>query len=264
MRYRVAIFTSIIFLLICISVMAKPNQKELYQVLKQTFEDETFVNEMLTNLGVPQHLMKTFQYHYKEMGKTDIVLNGLTQDMLAISGILDGKSDADIEKVAQKFGAAWFQSKSVAGISRLAPKDQRVYFQIVVDLAKYTPNDVCNNLVDGNLSSVETQAAELRALAYLSKDKVARYLSVARRALRAEVSETPTRSSLSQTEREFAQAAYQNELEKAIEESDDLEWIGSEPTNKCLAARLAFESALQIEGAVGDWVMIMLSNDLRR
>ena len=193
-------------------------------------------------------------------------MDAFVSEIVNAQTIFEQMPQAQIESFAQEYSAAWFQEKAVRGVSRLPASDQRHFFALAIDIMRLVPADFCAGTMRNTVDSVTSTHVEARALAFLDDTKIARYLSILRRSVAAEISDDPLFIPLSPSEKKIAEQIYEQRFvdalldhprsEQLIAAAEMNDWTPDRDV--CDFSILALEVGLVVEGAVGDWVIRLL------
>lgn len=172
-----------------------------------------------------------------------------------------------MSSAAVEFGAAWFQAKSVEGVRRLPVDERRRFFSMALEVTSKMNSRECAAVLRGKLDAVASGIAEIAIVQEFDLNWISTYLSITRMALIAELGKYPAFIPLTPSERRFAEEALSSKLIADLEKDPRSEFLvlGAELSPSapdeavCGFGLLVMNSALSLEGQVGDWVVRYLS-----
>lgn len=235
--------------------------------LERAYRNPSTLSLVMHQLNIPQELEPFVREHFEAIGQEDSYLDYISREVALNEAYItrsDGSLDTDR---IHELTAAVSQDQIAKGVARLSPTDQRAFYSLLVQMMRRMPTSTCGRVARAELNAVESQSAELSAMIGLPPARLRLYFSVTRRSLLAEINGVPTPIPLTPSEAAMAESAQSEALSLALERHPRAEFLFealmqptiAAPEDVCEVVIMVMDTALSVEGTVGDWVMRLMT-----
>ena len=253
------------------TAQAAPDYDAIVSEMEAVFEgladDEQFHRELIKRYNVPTDKAHLMLEHAALLFSEEGFPAFLAREMIAAFPDYAEMEPKHRKPLAQEFGSALIQSKIADGVKRLSPSDQRRFYRDALVILREIPVSTCAGSMKMTVSAVEAAEVEMAAVFDQDDAFIERYLASLRKAAFAEIFDDPVYLPLAASERKLAQRRYENAFVDALDQhpradalyeaadmmADDID------ADVCEVGLMAIETALEIDGTIGDWVLKYMS-----
>jgi hypothetical protein len=256
----VFIIATFFLFMFCSVSYAQSTEDEIVSEMEKLYSSEAFIKKVVAKQNVAEHQRNAFEEHMQLLFHREGVIEFLAAEAFVL---IDYLSERDTLERAAAFGAALFQEKAADGIKRLDVDGQRVFWSSAYKIFSVVSYDECASLFMQTADAQAMSAIEIKGASVLSEAEIRAYLNVTRQAIFAEIFDDPVYTPLGKTEREIAtqvfEAAFVENLlthprsEALIDAAEMHEGLPSKDV--CEFGLLSISTALNVQGAAGNWVL---------
>ena len=245
---------------ICVSVVsADPfkTEQSTFKFLKEFYADWDYDEIVRSTVGDSSH-HKIYVQFFKDILMDDELLSPLSSLVYENKTLLE-----DNPSLAAPLASTWSLSTAMKGISRLSDEDQLFFIEIILLQLSMLDDEACALMIIGDNTDEEMATTGYKAMELIPGRLIKGYISTMKSALLAEVRDYPLERFLTASERQIADAAFQeayiSEL-MAHDESEELITAATDPKLSsphyiCENAKVIFNSILDLEGYTGTLVI---------
>jgi hypothetical protein len=223
-------------------------------ILRLAFRAPGAAESGARGIGMTGALIGPVTEHLRLIYANDAVIERIAQEIDA--------AKIDIRKNPKAAGSLIFRISTSSiwkGLRRLPQRDLNLYFKYLSEVTLGA---------DANCSVLEdtgrVNAREFEAVARLGGNHLQSYLALGRRAMFAEVENSPAIVTIDAGQKEIAENAWAEVLTEAIDNRGDAEatrlraimlnYDGANPQEKCEANKLMIPEISRMKGLAGDWL----------
>ena len=267
---RLLIAIAALFLTIA-SPSANAQSSDDIDLLEELFENiadnPDFIAAIKRTYNLPPDRMDVIIDHARLMFAQEGFPRYLAQETLAAFPSLDLVDQSNVVSKAQEFGANLIQSKVVLGLRRLSPDERRSFFNTATFILESMSAKDCAGSMQATLSAMDMARAEMAVLLDQDDTFIRDYLALVRKAGFAEIFDDPVFVPLDASERQRAQESYEEAFIDALathpRSAALIAAADMSPQHPdadvCAFGILAIETALGIDGMIGDLVVSYIS-----
>jgi hypothetical protein len=216
--------------------------------------------------GLASDKTKLLVNHYMVIVNESAVVNRLFEEVKSL-GVIDRLLDNprnvenEVSKLAS-FGYELFEAMSIKGLRRLDHNDLRHYLRLLNVMLEVLPPKLCRAVVLGDVSEQKAEAQFIiYAFSKMTNAEIESYLRIVRRAILAEVRDFPSVRSLTETQRDNAQKAFESAFFKRLDRHPRSNHIVAAFENMqnapardlCDANNEVILTMLDMTGILGEW-----------
>ncbi len=231
--------------------------------LKKIVRTPEFIERSVNAYGLTGPAKQVIKNHFIEIYKSDELIIRIVDEMIN-ARMLENNSKSLQENFAagRKFGSELVFNLTIKGMSRLEPKDQRVFISFTRLFLDGLTYDQCKNYLvnGGSMTALENSKLEAKVYGVFSQVQLENYFSISRKALFAELRDFPQPKTMNVNEQEIASNAFQKEFLNMLSTtkvSPEVvaamgDFSAATPKDACDSGKLIFDVLSNMKGFAGD------------
>lgn len=221
---------------------------------------------MLLNLNVPAEQRGIYRSHLARIFSERALLQEMAHNALIVTQSMQPKDFEELAPIMTEVGFGISQRAVQQGLRRLPPADIRLLLAHEALLLEQTSPECCIGLIENRLNASEAIDVAMAYQATLSREDLRQYLDLTARALLAHFCDSPLPKTISPSQRQIVAEQFERALGQHPH-FDLLASIGRRPSahsaaENCWMSTQSLWVAIEQEGIVGDWLMILFAEQM--
>jgi hypothetical protein len=247
--------------------MADYSLDEFKVTFRRLFRDSNYLQTAFASMNLGTDGLATMLDHAKILYADERYIDRLVSELhQAREGLSGGDDD---RAIGMSIGQATNIKLTLNGLSRLSDRDVKLYLSYINSIILRASDAECKAILTGK---DEFGRTEMRLLTELGKQSFADYLALTRRAIIAELSNSPLQIVPSKVEVDAGQKSFENYLTQQLAQLPKLEQDrlnaaiaalnDANDKDSCDGYYMIFKSAIELGGMPGNWLRRDMVNSM--